>query len=155
MANVVGAWPTVGECCRVGLQQRALNPHGPRTGVIVLMGGIYQRVRSHWEACESACSVSQPSVAQPSGRSLQSCAQLPFLQTPCSRKSGVGWTGSWEPGCPACLLPQSGEGLAWEPQPVACVQRQRRFSRSPLPLLRAAQDHSVTSSWSSSKFLLV
>ena len=34
-------------------------------------------------------------------------------KTPCSRKAAVGWTGRWRPGCPACLLPQRGEGLAW------------------------------------------
>lgn len=50
--------------------------------------------------------MSQPGpVPQPSGH-------LAALQTPCSRKAGVGWTGSWGPGCPARLLPQRGEGLA-------------------------------------------
>lgn len=51
--------------------------------------------------------MSQPApVPQPLGH-------LAALQAPCSRKAGVGWAGGWGPGCPAHLLPQRGEGLAW------------------------------------------
>lgn len=127
-------WPTVGECCRV-VCRRVSNPHGPGMGVIVLM-------------CESA-------YPYPSPRPTELCpAPLPArLPVP----GRLGLARDWPPEAwLPCLPPSSGgEGLAWGPQPVACVERQRRLLQKPSPLLKAAQGHSVTSSWSSSDFLLV
>ena len=81
-------WPTVGECCRACLQWRALNPHGPGMGVIVLM-------------CESAYS-GTPALGP------QSYARPCFPQDSLFQE-GCGWLDwpleAWLP-----CLPPSPEG---------------------------------------------
>lgn len=113
-------------------------PKSPRsrTGIIVLMCGIYQRVRSRQEACTSACSAAQPPQSWPG---------CPSCRLPVPGRLGLaGLAAGGLAALPTCF-PRGEKGWPGGPRPVMCVQRQTWFLQKPLA---SSQGCSVTSSWS-------